>query len=149
VPAAPATANPASAASASPSAAPLSRASAPVLWNCEGKAVIEPSNYIVTCADDGINFDMHWSSWGRESATGSGTVHEKNCLPSCADGKIIEYPAEVTLTGRKWWPRVGRDSYAEITVHYPDAAPAVYVMVKGKLVATYPHTVTFTPGGPQ
>lgn len=119
-----------------------------VLWACSGKAVVEPSDYVVTCADYGMQMEgVHWASWRHGSATGSGTVSENDCQPDCADGKFIDYPADFTLTGRKWWPRYGRYSYTAITVHYPAAAPAVYRTVNGKIVVTHPHTFTWPPSG--
>jgi len=43
---------------------------------------------------------MHWIQWQPGYATGTGTEAEKECTPSCAaDGKILYYPVNVTLTG--------------------------------------------------
>lgn len=80
------------------------------------------------------------SPWQPQHATGTGTEYENDCQPDCADGKIIDYPVNVTLTGSVLWSHSGPFSYTRITLHYPDAAPAVYSTVDGKVTVTHPAT---------
>jgi hypothetical protein len=41
--------------------------------------------------------DIHWSSWGHESALGSGRWGYDDCSPNCAQGKVTYYPASIRL----------------------------------------------------
>ncbi len=59
----------------------------------------EPLSITVACADAGIGVqDMIWMSWTTTTATGSGLLWEKLCVPDCATGKIGYYPVDVTLS---------------------------------------------------
>ena len=150
-PAAPAAVTPSSRATATHAA---TLANAPtgarrfVLWDCEGKAQVEPSSYILTCADAGMSlFGMHWIQWQPGYATGTGTEAEKECTPSCAaDGKILYYPVNVTLTGSALLSQGGPFSYTKITLNYPGAAPAVYSTVNGTTTVTHPSTFSISRG---
>ena len=150
-PAAPAAATPSSRPTAT-HAATLANAPAGtrrfVLWDCEGKAQVEPSSYILTCADAGMSlFGMHWIQWQPGYATGTGTEAEKECTPSCAaDGKILYYPVNVTLTGSALLSQGGPFSYAKITLNYPGAAPAVYSTINGTTTVTHPSTFSVSRG---
>lgn len=114
-----------------------------MLWNCEGAAEVEPSSYILTCADAGtVLKGMHWTSWQPGRATGYGTLAENDCTPNCAEGKIIDYSLSATLTGSHFYAQAGQYTYPSITMHFPGAAPAEYSTVDGKITVTHPHTVT-------
>lgn len=118
-----------------------------VLWDCTGTAEVEPSSYVLTCADGNTVLEaMHWSSWQPGEAAGSGTLAENDCTPDCADGKTIDYPVSVTLTGSRFYSQAGKYTYPSITMHFPDAAPAEYSTVDGKTTVTYPDTVTWATG---
>ena len=59
----------------------------------------EPLSITLACADAGIGVrDMLWMSWTPTTATGSGLLWEKLCVPDCATGKIGYYPVDVTLS---------------------------------------------------
>ncbi len=59
----------------------------------------EPAEF--TDTGDGSTYvdGLTWSSWGPGGATGTGTLHEDNCVPNCASGSYGSYPATVTLSG--------------------------------------------------
>lgn len=137
--AAPAPASPAAPASA-PAVAPASGGVVTYkLFDCTGKAEVKPSTYVLTCADYGMMLEgMHWVTWRPGYAASTGTMHEKDCKPNCAEGKIITYPVDATLTGSV--EKSGTHTYTKITLYYPDSAPAVYVTVNGKVTETHPHT---------
>ena len=44
---------------------------------------------------------MSWSRWTASAATGQGSFWLKLCTPNCAEGKIGDYPASVTLSDRQ------------------------------------------------
>lgn len=132
------TGSPAKAAAQSTGRAPY------VVDNCAGKPMVEPTSYVLTCADYGMTLTgAHWTSWTPQLASGYGTWNEKLCVPNCAEGKIGHYPVDVVL----WGSRVvnGREHYANLTVIYTGKSrPPVYQLVNGKTVATYPVTFTLT-----
>ena len=131
---------------ATAAAAATAKAPTYVLLNCSLKPVVAPSNYVLTCADDGIGLQqVHWTSWTSHLASAYATFYENTCTPNCAAGKIIDYPALVTL----WDPAAlkGHPSdrqYKKMTVIFPDSRPPLYVQENGKVVKTYPLTQTFT-----
>lgn len=74
-----------------------------VVANCAGgvpqELSREPLSITLACADAGIGVrDMLWGSWTLTTATGSGLLWEKLCVPDCATGKIGYYPVDVTLS---------------------------------------------------
>jgi hypothetical protein len=123
-----------------------SNAAAPryVVLNCEFKAQVKPGTYVLACADNGIGLqNLHWTSWTAKLASGYGTEWENDCKPNCAEGHFHYYPVLAVLWGSarvKGHPAERR--YTEVTVSYPGARPPVYMLVNGKIVATYPVTQT-------
>ena len=74
----------------------------PSVLTCAGKTAIKPSNYVLACADANTYFNsIHWTSWTKTSATASATFVQNNCVPTCAEGKFIKYPAKLTLSKPK------------------------------------------------
>jgi hypothetical protein len=67
-------------------------------WDCE-TAVHKPESITLTCADGGIFVEkIQWSTWGQEGARGIGIYSENLCEPSCADGKRVTAPVNLTLS---------------------------------------------------
>lgn len=150
-PAVPVAATPSSRASATHAATPADDPTGArrfVLWDCAGKALVEPSSYILTCADAGMSLlGMHWVRWQPGYATGTGTEAEKACTPSCAaGGKDLTYRVNVTLTGSALLSQGGPFTYTKITLNYPGAAPAVYSTVNGTITVTHPSTFSISDG---
>jgi hypothetical protein len=83
------------AASTAPAAAPT--APAPVLATA-GYDGIRPG-FISFSADSGnVIENIRWSSWGPDSASGTGTSYLQGCVPNCAEGSMTLVPATVTLS---------------------------------------------------
>lgn len=106
-----------------------------VLFDCLNHPVVEPSSYVLTCADYGsILASLKWTSWTAEGATAVG-VHELNdCTPNCAEGKFQKFPAIITF----WRPEPvaghpGEKYFSKITVRYTGPRPPMY-MSNGQLV---------------
>jgi hypothetical protein len=125
--------------------APAAGAAAPeyVMLNCDFKAVVRPSSYVLACADDGMGLvHMQWTSWTAHLASGYGTFYENDCTPSCASGHFHYYSVIVTAWGSAGV--TGHPSerrYTELTLTFPGTSrPPVYVLVNGKVVATHPVT---------
>jgi hypothetical protein len=126
--------------------APVAKAPRYVVLNCSLQPVVEPSTFIIACADAGIRVQaLHWTSWTPKLASGYGTFWENDCTPNCAEGHFHHYPSLETLWGSarvKGHPAERR--YTELTVIFTGKKrPPVYVLKNGKLVATYPLTRTF------
>jgi hypothetical protein len=70
-----------------------------VYGDCKAPSV-EPTEIVVTCADDGwVLKDLHWSSWTASEATTVGSLVYNDCHPYCAAGHFHTVPGtHVTLT---------------------------------------------------
>ena len=67
-------------------------------WDCE-TAQYKPESITITCADGGIFVEkIQWSTWSQEGALGTGIYSENLCEPSCAEGKRVTAPVEITLS---------------------------------------------------
>jgi hypothetical protein len=116
--------------------APAVKVSAkPVVFDCLNRPVVEPSSYVLTCADNGsFLYHLKWTSWKGARATATG-VHELNdCTPNCAEGTFHKYPAVITF----WRPEPlaghpGEKYFTRITVCYTGPRPPMY-MSNGQLV---------------
>jgi hypothetical protein len=119
-----------------------------VLFDCRSGPEVKPSSYIEACADGGLGLeDLHWTSWTAELASSYGTMYENDCTPNCAEGHFLHYPALVVLWGSatvKGHPIERR--YHWLTLIFTGKRPPVYTLEHGKLVATYPATLTWGAG---
>jgi hypothetical protein len=85
-----------------------------------------------------------WTSWTPKLASSYGTFRENDRKPNCAEGHFHHYRSlevlwgSATVTGH---PAERR--YTKLTVIFTGKMrPPVYVVKKGKLVATHPLTQT-------
>ena len=115
-----------------------------VALNCAFKPVVKPGTYVLACGDGGLGITgMHWTTWSAHLASGYGTSWENLCVPNCAEGKIAHYPVLAVLWGSasvKGYPADRR--YTEITLIYTANRPPYYQLINGKVVKTYPPTLT-------
>jgi hypothetical protein len=117
-----------------------------VVVDCSGQRQTRPSSFILTCADanDALTA-LHWASWAAGQAFGTGTETVNACTPDCADGKLVAYPALITL----WRPEPlpghpGLRYFTRITRIYPSNRPPLY-NCQGKHTC-YPQTSTSALG---
>ena len=93
----------------------------------------EPVSITLACADAGIGVqDMLWMTWTAKTATGSGLLWEKLCVPDCATGKMGYYPVDVTLfavraSAKGQW-------FSELTVSWlgsrpPNQTPGTFTLM--------------------
>jgi hypothetical protein len=69
------------------------------LLTCTSSTTIEPTSYLLSCADANAGFaSMTWSTWGATLARGHGVLRQNDCKPNCVSGKVLNYVATVTLT---------------------------------------------------
>jgi hypothetical protein len=67
-----------------------------LIGNC-AKAKFKPRNLIFACGDASFGATgVTWSSWTRNSASGSGTGQINDCNPDCAHGKTLTAAINVT-----------------------------------------------------
>ena len=119
-----------------------------VVVDCSGQRQTRPSSFILTCADanDALTA-LHWVSWAASQAFGTGTETVNACTPDCADGKLVSYPALITLWRPESLPgHPGVLYFTRITRIYPSNRPPPYYC-QGKHTC-YPQTSTFDLGAP-
>ena len=124
-----------SASSTSSSASSTSVTSSTVWFDCTHHGLVQPSDYVLTCADAGSVLDhLVWQSWTAQRAVATGVHELNNCTPNCAQGKFIDYPAVVTLWRSE--PAAGQPGekyFTRITVRYTGPRPPAYTS-NGQLV---------------
>jgi hypothetical protein len=112
-----------------------------VVWSCDDKPLVEPTGYVLSCGDGGNGIkSAHWTSWTPNGATGVGTEYLNACIPNCAEGTIIDYPVDISLTGSYLAAQDLPFAYAKITFTYLAARPPIYVTVNGKVGPAHPAT---------
>ncbi|MBL1073834.1 hypothetical protein JK358_05460 [Nocardia sp. 2] len=88
----------------------------PVVTNCATypyEQVVRPDKLLLACGDAGLWVkDIHWTSWGPDTAEGEATQLRKTCQPDCATGGVATGPTHITL--RKVVQPGNRFSEAEI-----------------------------------
>lgn len=68
----------------------------PFLLACDGTAQVEPSSYVLTCADAGAALTgLRWSDWHAHDATGYGVLSALTCDPDCASSATVDYEVRV------------------------------------------------------
>lgn len=99
---------------------------------------IEPARITLACAD-GTEVAEHltWTRWSVRTANANATVYAVRCVPNCAQGQEVAYPARLVLsepviTGS------GQTYFTRITLYYPHAFPDDAITVeKGSHRATF------------
>lgn len=110
-----------------------------VLGDCGGSAYggrVEPVLWDRGCTGVADLTEMRWTGWGGKVASGSGLTQRNDCVPSCAEGTVAEYPVEAELS------RIRRckDAEGRVGRYY------THVRMRYELPADNPYGV---PGGPQ
>lgn len=59
---------------------------------------VEPTTIWFSADSGNIVGSIRWTAWTDQSAVGSGTWGYDDCLPSCAGGKVTDYPATIELS---------------------------------------------------
>ncbi|WP_157597384.1 hypothetical protein [Streptacidiphilus rugosus] len=89
-----------------PRATPTSRgdssaaATKVVIYGCDGQPIGQPPMFILACGDAGAALQsLTWTGWGGPVATATGQLRQNTCVPNCAAGGAVTYPATVTVSG--------------------------------------------------
>jgi hypothetical protein len=98
----------------------------PVLLNCEGYTVVEPTSYSLDCFDAINNLEnLHWTEWG-QTAVATGTEELNYCVPSCSTHKSTYYPVSIQVDN-DLAVSDKPDTYIDMTISYASASamPAI------------------------
>jgi len=114
-----------------------------VALDCLGKPDVRPASYTFACADGNDYLaKTTWTSWTQKLASGYGTEVINDCIPNCAAGHYISYPALVVFWGRAAVSgHKGEFRYTQYTLIYPGKRPPAYKdgkPVAGPVTVTYP-----------
>jgi len=64
--------------------------------SCSNKTGIQPSSYVITCADaNTLLTKLTWSDWGQATAYATGDARWNNCTPDCVSGHWKSEPVTV------------------------------------------------------
>jgi hypothetical protein len=93
-----------------------------VVGNCT-RSQVRPRSIILACADDNAYLaKIQWTSFGGQTAAGSGVYAANTCTPSCVAGKLKSYPITFTATDAKPCPG-GVDDYRRLSITFTAAPP--------------------------
>jgi hypothetical protein len=91
--------------------------------NCS-REQYKPTKIILSCGDGGTWLGkLTWSSWGRNTAVGTGTYDENTCTPTCSAGHAVSKPVKVTLSKPKACPARVHPGFSQATFSFPSGAP--------------------------
>ncbi|MEU1307040.1 hypothetical protein ACQEV4_20295 [Streptomyces shenzhenensis] len=107
------------------------QSAAPVLVDCFWNSSVRPGDFILACGDGNSRLtELHWSAWGRDSATAQGVNLVNDCKPYCAAGKFHAYPVTVRLDHPERWQRHPElNHYTRISLTYSENRPDGYERV--------------------
>jgi serine/threonine-protein kinase len=111
-------------------AVPAARYAVPACYSIEDPPVERPTSVTFEfCADGGAHLDhMTWTAWGPQGADAHGYYTERTCVPDCADGGTISYPAEIHTSNPVALPKssgcpTDMQFYTYVTLAFPTSAP--------------------------
>jgi hypothetical protein len=82
-----------------PAAVAAPKTPKPVLVDCITKGAVEPTMFIITCADGNDALEhLTWSHWGAATASGKGTEFLNNCVPTCVGGTFHKFGVKIALS---------------------------------------------------
>lgn len=95
---------PASASASAPTPTDSRPSARTVAVDCFSNAQVRPGDFLLACGDGNNRLiDIHWSSWGPNSATGTALDAVNDCQPYCAAGKFHSYPVIIRLDRPETW----------------------------------------------
>ena len=106
-----------------------------VVFDCLNRTQVRPKSFVLACADANSALSgLSYSSWTSAYAAASGTQVVNDCIPNCAAGKFLRYPAVVVFwRSEPVAHHPGEKYFTRVTLMYPGSRPPVYDK-RGKLV---------------
>lgn len=67
---------------------------------CGQPPLVEHPSVLTFSCDGAVAFkNAHWSGWGQQTATGTGTAYlEGNCIPDCASAPVYTYSVRLVAS---------------------------------------------------
>ena len=95
-----------------------SAASAPVVVNCAMHGQTRPGTYLLACGDGNAYVSkLQWASWGSSAAFATGSYAFNTCIPNCAAGHGVSFPALAVLwRAEPWSGHAGQRYFSRLTV---------------------------------
>lgn len=85
----------------------------------EGLLTVQPRRHVLSCADHNSGLrNLKWSTWGEESATGSGTYYWNDCTPNCSAG--TNHSSKATVQLKRTREQNGELVFTRVIVTYTD-----------------------------
>ncbi|MFD8410214.1 MULTISPECIES: hypothetical protein [unclassified Streptomyces] len=108
-----------------PGSAPAPEQAPVVVVDCFEEPQVRPKEYLLACGDGNNRLvALRWHTWGRDTATATGTDMVNDCRPYCAAGRFRSYPVQVTLSHpQPWADQPGTHRFTKLRLVYPEAAP--------------------------
>ncbi|HEY2603517.1 MAG TPA: hypothetical protein VGI67_18315 [Thermoleophilaceae bacterium] len=84
----------------------------------------KPSRLLIACGDGSLYMTgMHWSSWGRKTAVGTGTAHLNDCIPFCAMGHFRKYAAKIKLSSAHFCRKEHATQFRRLRLTWVNGTP--------------------------
>jgi peptidoglycan/LPS O-acetylase OafA/YrhL len=88
------------------------------LLSCVRTTVVQPSSFIISCADGYIELTKaHWTSWSQSVASGTTDFGMNRCVPSCAASPMTFFPHSRVRLSRPITTKFG-SVFSSLVVHY-------------------------------
>jgi hypothetical protein len=98
--------------------APLAVKTSAKVLTCTGAKVVRPVNYVVSCADAGVQLTKTtWSTWNASQAVGTTDFAMNFCKPYCAASPITYFPNSLVHFSAPLSTKNGR-LFSLLTVRY-------------------------------
>jgi len=111
-------------------AAPSTRFAIPGCYSIEEPPVERPASVgFEYCGDGGAQLDhVAWTAWGPQGADAHGYFSVKSCVPDCAEGSMVSFPAEIHATNPVALPKssgcpTDMEFYSDLTLAFPTSSP--------------------------
>jgi len=93
-----------------------------VIFDCDGHPNVAPVTIVLSCSDgNALVQHLHWRSWQRDGAVGTGTFSSNSCQPNCAAQNFTT--EVVTVAAGAAVPLQGHQAFSLLTVHFSQTGP--------------------------
>jgi hypothetical protein len=87
------------------------------MLGCLSQRMVRPPSYILGCGSGTyVITNLHWTSWDRTNARGTGNYVLNTCTPTCSDDNNVSYHATFVASGLR--STSGGMVYRSLTINY-------------------------------
>jgi hypothetical protein len=91
----------------------------PRLVGCNESSPVHPTMFNPICNDGASTVvDLWWSAWSDSAAERAGEFYTQSCVPTCAQGKVMLYPVNVSAS------RVRSGDYTRFSYSFARGVPS-------------------------